>query len=371
MRKTQSLVLQNYKKWLIEHQPVEIKGNSLRRINVLAGLISAMIRGGQASLQGLGTHMTGSTDLESRVKQAKRWLNSKWTDVHSHYIPYLVPILHCLSKSGRLVFAIDGSGVGKGCSALMISLIWKGRAIPICWVVRQSPKGHFPKKMHVDVVQQLALILNSIVENECQIVLLGDGEFDSWELQKACLSHGWDYVFKTAKDTLISENPDMQDASKIGQLAPYQIDTHIVFPNMYFTKEGRGEVNVVYWHDKRYKNPLYLLTNLEYAPLAEFLYRKRFRIETFFGDVKSRGFHIHKTKVCNPETLFNLLIVAALAFIISILFEPTAKKSEYLPKFLRKDQVEKYSIFQIGLRGLRFFIKRRLSIYFHFSNHFP
>ena len=43
---------------------------------------------------------------------------------------------------------------------------------------------------------------------------------------------------------------------------------------------------------KGYQELLYLVSNLATAEEACRLYQKRFRIETFFSDQKSRGFHI-------------------------------------------------------------------------------
>src|SRR5262245_8980640 len=43
------------------------------------------------------------------------------------------------------------------------------------------------------------------------------------------------------------------------------------------------------------------------------LYEKRFRIETFFSDQKSRGFHLHTSSIADPQRLSRLLIAACLA----------------------------------------------------------
>ena len=356
---------------MVKHQSKPIEGNNLRRLTVLSSMISALIRSGRASLQCIGNELEDDIDLESRIKKAKRWLNNKWTDTQTHFIPYILPILHSVARKGELLFAIDGSGIGKDCSALMLSLIWRGRAIPICWMVRDAPKGHFSQQMHIDLVNELAQLLKDVLQCSCQIILLGDGEFDGTDLQQACLNHGWDYVLKTAKDTLIADNPEMQNPSAFGHLAPPHGCNHLMLSGMYINKQGFGAVNLVYWHNKRYQHPLYLLTNLEYAPLAEYYYRRRYQIETFFGDIKSRGFNIHRTKICNPQTLFNLLIVASLAFIIAILFEFEARKSPHLSKFCRKQRVDDLSVFQIGFRGILYYIKKRLCISFQFSNNFP
>ena len=45
------------------------------------------------------------------------------------------------------------------------------------------------------------------------------------------------------------------------------------------------------------------------------MYQKRFRIETFFSDQKSRGFHLHKSHISDPQRLARLLIAACLAYI--------------------------------------------------------
>ena len=44
-------------------------------------------------------------------------------------------------------------------------------------------------------------------------------------------------------------------------------------------------------------------------------YRKRMRIETFFSDQKSRGFHLHKSRIRDPQRLARLMIAACFAYI--------------------------------------------------------
>ena len=44
-----------------------------------------------------------------------------------------------------LVLVMDGSVVGRGCVALMIHVVYKGRALPVAWLVRQGKKGTFLK----------------------------------------------------------------------------------------------------------------------------------------------------------------------------------------------------------------------------------
>ena len=80
----------------------------------------------------------------------------------------------------RLVLVMDGSGVGRGCCALMMHVIYKGRALPLAWRVRQCPKGHFPEDLHIALVE---LVLE-LIPAGTKVVFLGDGEFDGIQLQE-------------------------------------------------------------------------------------------------------------------------------------------------------------------------------------------
>ena len=57
---------------------------------------------------------------------------------------------------------------------------------------------------------------------------------------------------------------------------------------------------------KGYQAPLYLVSNLATAEEACRLYQKRFRIEAFFSDQKSRGFHLQKSHISDPQRLSRL-----------------------------------------------------------------
>jgi len=71
------------------------------------------------------------------------------------------------------------------------------------------------------------------------------------------------------------------------------LDTNVHLQN----DPSPGSINlIVSWKDE-YEEPLYLLTNIEPAREAIYWYQKRFTIETFFSDQKSRGFHLHKSHI--------------------------------------------------------------------------
>jgi hypothetical protein len=114
----------------------------------------------------------------------------------SYFLPYAERLLTCLALE-TLVLVIDGSVVGRGGVALMVHVVYKGRALPLAWLVRAGTKGPFAEDLHITVVEQVQELLPVGAE----VVFLGDGECDGTELQKTLEDAGWSYVCRTALTT--------------------------------------------------------------------------------------------------------------------------------------------------------------------------
>lgn len=107
---------------------------------------------------------------------------------------------------GPLVLVMDGSVVGRGCMALMLSVLYEcptqqgklKRALPLCWRVTKAPKGHFTQQCH----QALLAQVKSLIPANREVVFLGDGEFDGCDLLADIAAAGWHYVCRTAKHVL-------------------------------------------------------------------------------------------------------------------------------------------------------------------------
>jgi hypothetical protein len=97
------------------------------------------------------------------------------------------------------------------------------------------------------------------------------------------------------------------------------------------------KTNLLIWHGKGHKSPLYLVTNLDFPPEIKQFYKKRFKIEPFFRDQKSKGFHIQKSGLRAPERLEKLLIASCLAYILSVMGGLKALKSKLYDEVARTD----------------------------------
>ena len=128
-----------------------------------------------------------------------------------------------------------------------------------------------------------------------------------------------------------------------------------------FTRQAYGPVTVIAWWDVAFTEPIYLVTNLELVAEACWWYRHRFKIETFFSDQKSRGFHLHKSHVADPQRLLRLLIAACLAY-LWVIYLGTLAHLEGWVRVIHRTQRCDLSLFQLGLRLLDHFSNEEMPI---------
>jgi hypothetical protein len=88
--------------------------------------------------------------------------------------------------------------VGRGCVALMLHVLSKGRALPLAWRVRQGPQGPCPEARHIALVN----LMRACLPEGTQGVFLGDGECDGTTLQETLNEAGWGSVCRTAQSTV-------------------------------------------------------------------------------------------------------------------------------------------------------------------------
>jgi len=137
--------------------------------------------------------------------------------------------------------------------------------------------------------------------------------------------------------------------------------TLVALKEVQITRDAYGPVMVLSCWATGYQEPLYLVSNMDVAEEACRYYQKRFRIETFFSDQKSRGFHIHKSHISDPQRLSRLLMAACLAYIWMIYLGALCEKEGWLPIIHRTDRCD-LSLFQLGLRTLEYFLNEDGSI---------
>ena len=316
-----------------------LTGNFLRHVLTLAALINGIVAAGKTQLPAIANKTPGSKQRESQIQQFRRWLKNTNIEARTYFLPCLPALLAGLPK-GPLVLIEDGSEVGHGCLTLMLSVVYQKRALPLAWVVIHGKKGHFPQETHKALLESLLGILP--VDRE--IIFLGDGEFDGCALLSFIRQRGWHYVCRTAKNVLLFEEEEAFRFTDV-RVAPGELLSY----NVAFTATRLAPVLAIAVWEVGYKEPLYLVTSLELADEAVFWYRHRFRIETFFSDQKSRGFHLHKSHLRCPKRLSRLLIACCLAYLWMVFLGVVVASRDSLRRQVHRRRRCDVSVFQLGM----------------------
>ncbi len=337
---------------LLQLQPVALTKRQAHHLITLAALISGIVGSRQTQLPALASKLPDRTQRESRVKRFRRWLSNANVTPELYFLPFAQALLQSLAHV-PLVLVIDGSTIGRGCVALVVSLVYQGRALPIAWLIVTGRKGHFAEDTHTGLIQQV----QKLVPPEATVIFLGDGEFDGPGLQ-ACLSAiGWSYVCRTARNIKIQSEGEWLTLGDL-YLQPGQM---IGLPDVHMTGQAYGPVLVLAWWARGQAEPLYLVTNLEVGAEACWWYRKRFKIETFFSDQKSRGFQLHHSHLADPARLMRLLLAACLAYLWIIYLGVLAQRDGWMRAIHRTDRCD-LSLFQLGFALLEHLLNEGLPI---------
>ena len=328
-------------------------GRTMQRTQVLAGFISGIVGSKSTHTREVAKHSGLGAKVDSREKRLSRWYKNDDVSHELDYLPYIQEVLDALAEQ-TLPIAIDGSEIGRGCMVLMVSLLYNNRAIPLVWTVFDRPKGHASAEEHIQLLEQVRPLLPA----ESDIVFLGDGEFDSVELQAYIKSLSrWDYVCRTAKNTQICVAGEWISLAELA-IGP---DSCFILHDVLFTAQAYGPVHVVLRWDAEHVDPLYLVTSIELSGEACHWYQQRMHIETFFADQKSRGFHLHKSHIGDPMRLARLLIAACLAYIWMIYLGTEAHLRNLIPIIHRADRCD-LGLFQLGLDLLHHWLEEDLDI---------
>lgn len=328
------------------------------QVVTLAMMITGIVLSRNAQLSVMSSEIPTETKEKSIEMRMRRWVKDE-IDVEAVYMPFARQILEALSHL-PLVLVMDGSQAGRGCMVLMVGVLYQKRALPIAWLVYRGKKGHTSAERHKQALEKVRALL----PEGSEVILLGDAEYDTTEMLDWMKKNTtWEYVLRTSPQICVQTNEGSQP------IRDYPLEKgHLFYLNdVGFTQTSTVTLNVIGWWGAEYEEPIFLITNLEQAYEACRYYRRRFRIETFFSDQKSRGFHIHKSHLAEPARLSRLLIAACLAYIWMIIQGLRVIAENKLSLIDRTERRDK-SLFRLGLDWIKYALKHSLDFLptFHF-----
>ena len=315
----------------------------------LAMMVSGIVMSKKAQLSEMGCEIPSQAKDKSLEMRMRRWVKHPKLEAELIYLPFAVQILQVLAHK-PLTLVMDASAVGRSCQVLMVGVVYKKRALPLVWLIYRGKKGHTNADRHIAVLE----MLQPLIPAGASVVLLGDAEYDNTDMLLWLEAQtGWQYVLRTAPQIYVHSELGVHPIADI----PLQKEQVLQYHQIGFTQAAPLAVNLVGWWGRGYEQPIYLLSNLEGKYLTCRYYHRRALIETLFSDQKSRGFHIHKSHLSDPERVSKLLVATCLAYIWMIMQGLWVVANGRVGWIDRTDRQDK-SIFRLGLDWLRHCLKR-------------
>lgn len=281
----------------------------IRRLVTLAWAVVGLGLSKQASLSSWGEAVESrASQAASRARRFQRWVDNAHVQVQALYAPLVRAALRDWSPTGRVYVALDVS-VLKGSPFVLIrvSLIYRGRAIPLAWRVLRHASATVGYADYVGVLDQALACLPAGLD----VVFMADRGFVHAELFKWLQSHHWHYRIRLTADTLI-HFPDRRVRS-VGQLVPPQGAAHF-YHGVHLLGVALGPCHLALAQlDEPDQDP-WLLVSDEFTDLTTFdEYGLRFDLEENFLDDKSNGFQVEASRLDTPAALERLFLVLAVA----------------------------------------------------------
>jgi hypothetical protein len=280
-----------------------------RRLVTLAWAVIGLCLSKKVSLPGWGEAIDSrAKQAASRTRRFQRWLDNPHIHVQSLYSPLLRAALAHWQAVGRVYTALDASVIkGSPFVLIRLSLIYRGRAIPLAWRVIHHASATVGYADYQPVLEAARNCLPAGLE----VVLLADRGFVHAELFQWLRRQHWHYRIRLTGDTLI-HLPNRQ-VVPVRALLPPKGAAHF-YHKVWILGRAIGPVHLALAQlEGPSQDPWYLVSD-DPTDLATFDdFGLRFDIEESFLDDKSNGFQVEASRQKTTEALERLFLVLAVA----------------------------------------------------------
>lgn len=309
----------------------------IRRQRFIIAFVLALIAMRTVNLTEIALHMNGR-NTKLMYRSIQRFFQNFRPEGHA-FLKFLLSLL----PEEPLVLVMDRTNWDYGkihINYLVIGILYQSTVIPLCWLV-------LPKKGNSNQTERIALlrILLSVLPVSRIKVFIADREFIGREWLQYLKNQGIKRCIRLRKNSLIFPNTK---ARNLWQLFESLKVGESRFMGRRYKMSGEwlhlaavmldGDLLVVACDDK--------------PRIGLQAYGLRWGIETFFGNVKTRGFNLEKTHMTDAPKLSLLLGLVALATLWSLRVGEAMQETNGVLKRKSHGRLEK-SLFRIGLDFLR------------------
>ena len=277
----------------------------IRHLKTLAWMMTGLMQSGTISLPAWVPYVhSRAVYAQSTVRRFARWLSNSRIEVHSLYGPL---IQQALAEWGqrKLYLALDTSMLwGKYC-LIRISVVYRGRAVPLVWKVLE----HSSSSVSYQVYQGLLDKAAELLPLGCQVVFLADRGFADIDLMAHLKRLGWHYRIRIKGSFWVYRAGHQRRKVKNIPLACGQAR---FWHHVSITAQRFGPVHLALARPRSGTECWFVISD-EPTNLETFdEYGLRFDIEENFLDDKSNGFQLESSLLRSADVLSRLCFVLAI-----------------------------------------------------------
>lgn len=243
---------------------------------------------------------------QSTVRRFRRWLSNQRIDPLRLYAGLLRQALGDF-PDGRLYLALDTTMLWNEICVVQVSLVWRGRSVPVAWKVLSHRSASVAFKDYRGVLGFAARLLKGR-----EVVLLADRGFLHAELLRWARKVGWHYRIRCKRNVGFHLHTGRRLALRLsaGELRFYG--------GIIWRAAREVPVELAIGWEKGAKEPWIIVTDEAAGSDTLRDYGLRFTIEEGFLDHKSAGFQWESSKLRDVEALQRLCLVMATASLVLV-----------------------------------------------------
>lgn len=289
-------VLRQHRQWL-----------DVRHRQTLTWMVVGLLQSGLISLQQWAPFVLGRAAFaQSTVRRFRRWLDNERIVVHRLYGPLIQAALAEWDQQAELYLAFDTSLLWNTYCLMRISLVYRGRAIPLVWQVIAHSSSSVAHSVYQDLLTQAAALLPT----GCRVVFLADRGFADTKLLAQLKKLQWHWRIRIKNSFYVYRHGRRPLHLKhLGLARGYAL----YWQHIYVTKQRYGPVHLAVARLADTGEYWLVLSDEPTNQRTWTEYGLRFDIEENFLDDKSNGFQLESSLIRSAEALTRLCLVLAIA----------------------------------------------------------
>jgi hypothetical protein len=278
----------------------------LRHLQTLAWMVVGLIETGEVRLPAWAPFVSGRAQYaQSTQRRFRRWLGNRRIEVAPLYGPLIAQALREWGTH-TLYLALDTSMLWNQYCLIRLSVVYRGRAVPVAWEVIAHGSSSVPHEAYAPLLEAAPGLLPAGIK----VVFLADRGFADTKLLAQLRRLGWRFRIRIKAPFSILRPG--QPPCKVEDF-PLARGRALFLHNVAITAEQFGPVSLALARHTTTGEYWYIVSDEPTSVQTFVEYGYRFDIEENFLDDKSNGFHLESSLVRDAAALTRLCFVLAVA----------------------------------------------------------